>query len=100
MISTIGFIGLGAMGEPMCKNLAKGSGKKVLAYDLASEPLERLVAEGVQKGEDALQVARESDVLFLSLPSGQHVKSLMLGEDGIASELKQGATVVDLSTPP
>ncbi|MGY0554413.1 NAD(P)-dependent oxidoreductase [Vreelandella sp. 2A-K22] len=98
MISTIGFIGLGAMGEPMCKNLAKGSGKKVLAYDLASEPLERLVAEGVQKGADALQVARESDVLFLSLPSGKHVKDLMLGEDGIARELKQGAAVVDLST--
>lgn len=82
----------------MCKNLAKGLGKKVLAYDLASEPLERLAAVGVQKSADAQEVARESDVLFLSLPSGKHVKELVLGEGGIAKELKQGTTVVDLST--
>lgn len=98
MPSTVGFVGLGAMGEPMCRNLAKGSGSKVLAYDIVAEPLERLAADGVHRGNDVWQVARESDVLFLSLPSGEHVKRLMLGEKGIVSELKPGATVVDLST--
>ena len=32
-IKTIGFIGLGVMGEPMCGHLARRSGKAVLAYD-------------------------------------------------------------------
>ncbi len=36
---TIGFIGLGVMGEPICRNLVKKSGRKVLAFDLAAEPL-------------------------------------------------------------
>ena len=43
---TIGFIGLGVMGEPICRNLVKKSGAAVLAFDLAPEPLARLRAEG------------------------------------------------------
>ena len=41
---TIGFIGLGVMGEPICRNLVKKSGAAVLAFDLAPEPLARLRA--------------------------------------------------------
>ena len=41
-ISTLGFIGLGVMGEPMCGHLARRSGIPVLAHDLRPEPLERL----------------------------------------------------------
>ena len=39
---TIGFIGLGVMGEPICRNLVKKSGARVIAFDLSPEPLERL----------------------------------------------------------
>ena len=35
----IGFIGLGVMGEPICRNLARKSGAPVLAFDLSKEPL-------------------------------------------------------------
>ena len=45
---TIGFIGLGVMGEPICRNLVKKSGKRVCAFDLAAEPLARLRAEGAE----------------------------------------------------
>ena len=38
-IATIGFIGLGVMGEPMCGHLARRSGRTVLAHDLRPEPL-------------------------------------------------------------
>ena len=44
----IGFIGLGVMGEPICRNLVKKSGKRVMAFDLAPEPLARLRAEGAE----------------------------------------------------
>ena len=43
---TIGFIGLGVMGEPICRNLVKKSGAPVIAFDLSPEPLERLRKEG------------------------------------------------------
>ncbi len=38
-ITTLGFIGLGVMGEPMCGHLARRFGRPVLAHDLRSEPL-------------------------------------------------------------
>ena len=43
---TIGFVGLGVMGEPICRNLVKKSGAPVIAFDLAPEPLKRLGGEG------------------------------------------------------
>jgi 3-hydroxyacyl-CoA dehydrogenase len=44
--NTIGFIGLGVMGEPICRNLVKKSGRRVIAFDLSPEPLARLRGEG------------------------------------------------------
>ncbi len=41
---SLGFIGTGVMGEPMCRNLAAKSGQAVIAYDRAAGPLERLRA--------------------------------------------------------
>jgi 3-hydroxyisobutyrate dehydrogenase len=43
---TIGLIGLGVMGEPICRNLVKKSGAHVIAFDLSPEPLARLHEEG------------------------------------------------------
>jgi 3-hydroxyisobutyrate dehydrogenase-like beta-hydroxyacid dehydrogenase len=43
---TIGFIGLGVMGEPICRNLVKKSVARVVAFDLVPEPLARLAAAG------------------------------------------------------
>ena len=40
-IATIGFIGLGVMGEPMCGHLARRSGLTILAHDLRPEPLDK-----------------------------------------------------------
>ena len=42
MADMIGFIGVGTMGEPMCRNLARKSGLKVLAADRDEAPLKRL----------------------------------------------------------
>ena len=47
---TIGFIGLGVMGEPMCRNLAQKIGRPVVGFDVNPEPLRRLGAQGVAAG--------------------------------------------------
>jgi hypothetical protein len=44
----LGFIGLGVMGEPMCRNLARKSGATVVAFDERPAPLAALAADGVQ----------------------------------------------------
>jgi len=47
MATTLGFIGLGVMGESMCRNLAKKSGESVVAHDTRRAPLEALSRDGV-----------------------------------------------------
>ena len=94
---TIGFIGLGVMGEPICRNLVNKSGARVTAFDLAAEPLARLRAQGAIIAASVADVAGRSDILFLCLPSARHVRAVLEG-DGILDNIRQGQVVVDLGT--
>jgi 3-hydroxyisobutyrate dehydrogenase len=94
---TIGFIGLGVMGEPICRNLVNKSGKRVLAFDLSPEPLARLRADGAELAASVADVIRQSDLLFLCLPSAKHVRAVFEG-DGILKNIRSGQVVVDLGT--
>jgi 3-hydroxyisobutyrate dehydrogenase-like beta-hydroxyacid dehydrogenase len=57
----IGFIGVGVMGEPMCRNLVAKSGADVTAFDLAPEPLARLSAEEARIVGSAAEATRAGD---------------------------------------
>ena len=94
----IGFIGLGVMGEPICRNLARKSGAPVLAFDLSKEPLERLAADGVKAVASPAEVMQQCDVVFLSLPSGEVVAKLSRESNGLLANARAGQVVVDLST--
>src|SRR3954447_8094764 len=94
---TIGFIGLGVMGEPICRNLVKKSGKRVLAFDLSPEPLARLRDEGADVAASVADVIKQSELLFLCLPSAKHVREVFEG-DGILKNIRSGEVVVDLGT--
>jgi 3-hydroxyisobutyrate dehydrogenase len=94
---TVGFIGLGVMGEPICRNLVKKSGNRVIAFDLAPEPLARLRAEGAEIAGSVADVVRQGDLLFLCLPSAKHVRAVFEG-DGILKNIGAGQVVVDLGT--
>src|SRR5215213_1875317 len=95
--SSIGFIGLGVMGEPICRNLVRKSGAAVLAFDLAAEPLARLRAEGAGIAASVAEVVGKSDIVFLCLPSAKHVHAVFSG-DGILKNIRHGQVVVDLGT--
>ena len=97
--SAIGFIGLGVMGEPMCRNLALKSNLPVTAYDLMPEPIVRLESSGVRPSKSIGEVLQNTDIIFLSLPSGAIVKQIAFAEDGLLAHAKQHA-IVDLSTSP
>ena len=96
----IGFIGLGVMGEPMCRNLAVKSGAPVLAHDREAAPMQRLAAHGVQARPSAHEVVVGSEVVFLSLPSGEAVHALAHSPEGLLRAVRPGQTIVDLSTSP
>jgi hypothetical protein len=94
---TIGFIGLGVMGEPICRNLVRKSGAPVLAFDLSAEPLARLAADGAAVAAAVADVVTRSDIVFLCLPSAKHVRSVFEG-DGVLKNIRKGQVVVDLGT--
>ena len=96
----IGFIGLGVMGEPICRHLATKSGQALLAFDVRREPLERLVAAGVVAAAAVRDVAERCEMVFLSLPGGDEVKEVCTGRSGLLLSLRAGSAVVDLSTTP
>jgi 3-hydroxyisobutyrate dehydrogenase-like beta-hydroxyacid dehydrogenase len=97
---TIGFIGLGVMGEPMCRHLVTKSGAPVVIFDLAPEPVGRLAEIGATPARSAAEVAETADIIFVSLPSGKHLQAVCEGPHGLISRTRPGQTVVDLGTSP
>jgi len=95
--NNLGFIGLGVMGEPICRNLVKKSGAAVIAFDLSPEPVARLRAEGADVAGSVAEVVNKSEIVFLCLPSAKHVRSVFEG-DGILKNIRAKQVVVDLGT--
>jgi len=98
-MDTIGFIGLGVMGGPMCRNIALKHAGCVLAFDLSASALEALSDTKAEAAASIEALAAASDIIFLSLPGGPQVEAVC-GEGAIATYARAGTTIVDLSTTP
>lgn len=98
-ISVVGFIGVGVMGEPICRHIATKSGLRVLASDLSDEPLDRLMAYGVQRASMD-DIAAHADIIFMSLPSDKALRAVVQAPGGLLEKCRPGQIVVDLSTSP
>jgi 3-hydroxyisobutyrate dehydrogenase-like beta-hydroxyacid dehydrogenase len=96
----IGFIGVGVMGEPICRHLASKSGQDVIAYDVSREPLERLAAHGVKAAENVREIAGHCETVFLSLPGAKEVKEVCVGQASLLTHMKPSHYVIDLGTTP
>ena len=94
----IGFIGLGVMGEPMCRNLAKKSREKVLAFDIEGAPLGRLRSHGVEAAASVNEIAERCNYVFLSLPGATEVRTVCVGPGGLMMRMRAGGYLIDLST--
>jgi 3-hydroxyisobutyrate dehydrogenase len=93
----IGFIGIGAMGRPMLRNLVtKGFG--VVAYDLAPPALAAAVELGARPAASAAAVAAESELVVTMLPSSTHVERAYLGAGGVLEGIAAGRLCADMST--
>jgi 3-hydroxyisobutyrate dehydrogenase len=94
---TIGFIGLGVMGGPICRNLVKKSGAAVVVFDLSQQVLAQLRAEGAAVAASVAEVVKGSDIVFLCLPSAKHARAVFEG-GGILKNIRSGQVIVDLGT--
>lgn len=93
-MTTIAFIGLGNMGNPMAANLAK-AGHEVHGFDLLPENLKTAKDNGVTVMANAPAAAKDADVIITMLPAGKHVVSVY---EDLAPKVKKGALFIDSST--
>jgi 3-hydroxyisobutyrate dehydrogenase len=91
------FIGLGNMGGPMAKNLL-AAGWSVSAFDLSQPALDDVTSAGAHGAKSAAEACESCDVVISMLPAGKHVKSVMMGSDGLFATLPADTLVLDAST--
>jgi 2-hydroxy-3-oxopropionate reductase len=96
-MSNIGFVGLGIMGAPMCRNLLK-AGHSLVVFDIVPALVERVVGYGAKAAESASAAAAKSDIVITMLPDGPEVEQAVLGPAGVLEGARAGATVVDMSS--
>lgn len=92
----LGFIGLGIMGRPMAKNLLK-AGVELLVADLNKEAVADVVAAGAKEASYT-EIGEQCERIIIMVPSGAISKSILFGEGGVASTVKKGAVVCDMSS--
>jgi len=94
----IGFIGLGVMGEAICRHLAKKAGDDVMGFDIDPAPLERLKADGVSAASSVREIAERCNIVLLSLPGVTEVKNVCAGPASLMLHMRSGSYVIDTST--
>jgi 3-hydroxyisobutyrate dehydrogenase-like beta-hydroxyacid dehydrogenase len=94
----IGFVGLGVMGAPMCRNVALKHSGDVIAFDMNPAAFAALEGTRARRAKTLAEVAEQSDIVLLSLPGGPQVEQVCLGGQGLASVSAPPSIIVDLST--
>ncbi|WP_290924323.1 NAD(P)-dependent oxidoreductase [Halodesulfovibrio sp.] len=93
----VGWIGTGVMGKSMCKHLIN-AGCTAYVYNRSAEKAQELVELGATLCNSPAEVAANSDVVFTIVGFPQDVESVILGEDGVLANAKEGTVVVDMTT--
>lgn len=95
----VGFVGLGAMGEPMVRSLRRAGFAVVACAHRRRDALERLCAEcAVTEAANPRDVAAASGIVALCVPDAPDVEDAIFGPNGIAAGARPGSLVIDLST--
>ncbi len=93
----IGFVGLGIMGKPMSKNLLK-AGYELVVFDINQAAVQEVVAAGAVAAATAKEVAMQVEVVVTMLPNSPHVKTAVLGANGVLEGAKPGLILIDMSS--
>src|ERR1700674_2456449 len=93
---TIGFIGVGRMGQPMASRLI-AAGHPVVAYDVQGQALSAIAVKGAETASSPADVAARAEIVMVSLPVPAVVQEVALGERGVAKG-SRARVFVDLST--
>jgi 3-hydroxyisobutyrate dehydrogenase len=92
----IGYLGLGAMGGALARRLQLR--RKLVVFDLNPAAVSELVERGAEAAASPAALARRCEVIFLCLPTSEHVRMAIFGTEGLIEGLKPGAILVDQTT--
>ncbi len=93
----VGFIGLGYMGRPMCRNLLK-AGYPVTVWNRSRAGIDFAVSHGAVESNSAREVAEASDIVVTMVKHGGDTAEVALGHNGLSSGARAGMILVDMST--
>ncbi|MBM3795074.1 MAG: NAD(P)-dependent oxidoreductase [Acidobacteria bacterium] len=98
-MAKLGFLGLGIMGYPMARNLAR-AGHTVAVWSNTAPKAKQLASEekGVTACTTPAKVAEKADCIFLCVGDGKMSEKVILGPKGLAETAKKGTAIVDTST--
>ena len=96
-VESFAFVGLGAMGGPMCANLTAKSPVPVLAHDLDSDAVRRAVEAGAIAATGLENIA-SADIVFVCVPGEEETRAVCLAENGLCQNAREGQVVVDCTT--
>ena len=82
MALSVGFIGVGNMGNPMAGNVLK-AGFSMTVFDMNPKAMENLIQAGAKRAASAKEVVDASDVVLTSLPASPDVEAMYLDEGGL-----------------
>ena len=97
-MTTLAFVGLGAMGRPMARNLI-AKGNHVRGFDLNPEALADLAGHGGTPCQTAAMAAEGSDALLLMVVNAEQAEQVLFA-DGAALALGHGKLVILMATCP
>lgn len=95
--TTVGWIGLGAMGGPMAQCVAL-AGFPVSAYDVSLERARSLANDGLSAVGSVREAVTGAKVVVLMVATPDQVESVLFGKGGAAAHLEAGAIVVVMAT--
>ena len=94
----LGFVGTGTMGAPMAMCLID-AGHDLTVYDVRPEATAALGARGARAAASPIEVARDAEVVFTSLPGPYEVERAVLDpETGILTGLRPDGAYIDMTT--
>lgn len=97
MTTSVGFIGVGNMGNPMAGNILK-TGFPLTIFDTHAPAMANLVGAGAKAGGSAADVVDRSEIVLTCLPASPDVEAAYLEPGGLVERARPGMILVDLSS--
>ena len=96
-MAKVGFIGLGIMGEPMCRNILS-KGHDVVVYNRTRAKMGPLVSEGAKAAPSLAALVHRSEVVITMVADPAAVRDVVTAKGGLLSALSPGTIHIDMST--